>query len=303
MQWFYIHADQRVGPVEESELFRLAREGQLSPDHLVWNPTMGPEWQPASTVPGLFDIPSLPVPAGRCGLTPNAHLMAMARLSLRGNWAIAVGACLLFGLISNTFGIASEFGSPVWKAVVTGLSLLISIFISGPLAFGLNRFFLRIARRERPDLNRLFDGFRIFWKSVGTSWLVGLYILLALLPLCLPLMAAAFVAKMLGTSMPAAAIGFFLLLCIPALIPSILVALNYSLVYFILSDHPELPVSGVLARSRELMYGFRWKYACLGARFIGWIILAIFTCGIGFLWVQPYMITTNAHFYEDVQIA
>lgn len=300
MQWFYIRDGQRLGPVEERELFRLAREGKLAPADLVWNPTMDQEWQPASTVPGLFDTPSHPVPAGRCGLTPNAHLMGMARLSLRGNWAISVGACLLFGLISNTFGIASEFGSPVWKAVVTGLSLLVSIFISGPLTLGLNRFFLRIARRMKPDLNQLFDGFRIFWKSVGTSWLVGLYILLACLPALLPFLAIPLLGISIHTSLPA--ILFMLLLAIPLLIPATLVALNYSLVYFILSDQPGLAVSGVLARSRQLMYGFRWKYACLGARFIGWIILAVFTCGIGFLWLQPYLITANAHFYEDVQI-
>jgi uncharacterized membrane protein len=49
------------------------------------------------------------------------------------------------------------------------------------------------------------------------------------------------------------------------------------------------------------MYGYRWKYACLSARFIGWLVLAIFTCGIGLLWLQPYMTVSNAHFYEDVR--
>ena len=35
--------------------------------------------------------------------------------------------------------------------------------------------------------------------------------------------------------------------------------------------------------------------------FIGWILLAIVTLGIGFLFVGPYMQTANAAFYEDLK--
>ncbi|MBQ4038554.1 MAG: DUF975 family protein, partial [Bacteroidaceae bacterium] len=39
----------------------------------------------------------------------------------------------------------------------------------------------------------------------------------------------------------------------------------------------------------------------LGLTFIGWILLSIFTCGILFLWVLPYMNATFAHYYEYVK--
>ena len=35
--------------------------------------------------------------------------------------------------------------------------------------------------------------------------------------------------------------------------------------------------------------------------FIGWGILCLFTAGIGFLWLGPYIETSVAAFYEDVK--
>ena len=33
--------------------------------------------------------------------------------------------------------------------------------------------------------------------------------------------------------------------------------------------------------------------------FIGWIIVGVLCCGIGTLWVYPYMQMARAHFYEE----
>jgi uncharacterized membrane protein len=49
------------------------------------------------------------------------------------------------------------------------------------------------------------------------------------------------------------------------------------------------------------MRGHRWKLFCLYCRFIGWTILAaIFTLCIGFLWLEPYIKTSMARFYDDL---
>jgi uncharacterized membrane protein len=36
------------------------------------------------------------------------------------------------------------------------------------------------------------------------------------------------------------------------------------------------------------------------ARFIGWFLLCILSLGIGFLWLIPYFMTSNAVFYESL---
>ncbi len=48
------------------------------------------------------------------------------------------------------------------------------------------------------------------------------------------------------------------------------------------------------------MYGYKWKFFCLNLRFLGWAILCLFTLGIGFLWLIPYMEISFAKFYDDI---
>jgi uncharacterized membrane protein len=49
------------------------------------------------------------------------------------------------------------------------------------------------------------------------------------------------------------------------------------------------------------MKGHKAKLFWLNLSFIGWIILAILTFGIGLLLLLPYFNTTLAYFYEDLK--
>jgi uncharacterized membrane protein len=302
MVWFYIQNDQRIGPVDEAEFFRLACEGLLHPGDLVWNPSMDNQWVAAEDVPELAPHFQEAGTAPR-GTTPNGLLMDQARFSLRRQWPTAVGVTLLYFLINNALSFASEIGSnPILKGALSILDFLVAIFITGPLLFGWARFYLQVARREHPDLNRLFDGFKNYWTCVVTSLLMGLYVLLAAVPAVL---AGAAAAILLALRHPNPAFSWaapgLLLLMIPAFIPVILVSLNYSQAFFILSDRPGERASAALAQSRRLIRGHRWKRFCLDWRFFGWALLGLLTCGIGFLWIAPYLATTHALFYDDIR--
>ncbi|MCZ8518379.1 MULTISPECIES: DUF975 family protein [Paenibacillus] len=56
-----------------------------------------------------------------------------------------------------------------------------------------------------------------------------------------------------------------------------------------------------LSRSKEMMKGHKWRYFVLGLSFLGWVLLAVLTAGIGFLWLGPYMSVTNANFYTNLK--
>lgn len=303
MQWFYIHDGQRVGPVEESELRRLAQNGELSPDDLVWNPTMEQEWKPASSVPGLFASAAARASAFP-GATPNRDLMTRARGSLRGQWALAVGIALLYGLITNGFNFASEFGSSEWKLGAKGLHLLVGFIVFGPLVFGWNRFFLAIARGEAAHANRLFDGFRMFGKTWAANFLMSLFIVLWTLLAIVPAVFAALLIPLIHKTpdLGVLVVPLLVLLFAGSLLPAIRASLGYSLIFYLLSDRPELRPMEALRLSQQMMDGFKWKKFCLGFRFIGWALLCIPTFGIGFLWLSPYMATASAHFYDDIRI-
>jgi len=61
MNWYYAKHGDRFGPVGEEELHRLARQGGILPQDLVWNSTMGDQWIAASSIRGLFP-PATPPP-------------------------------------------------------------------------------------------------------------------------------------------------------------------------------------------------------------------------------------------------
>ncbi len=84
-------------------------------------------------------------------------------------------------------------------------------------------------------------------------------------------------------------------------IPGIIKALAYAMSPYILKDYPELTPNQALNLSMKMMKGHKFDLFCLILSFMGWCILAVFTMGIGYLWLAPYMGTTIAAFYEDVK--
>lgn len=84
-------------------------------------------------------------------------------------------------------------------------------------------------------------------------------------------------------------------------VPGIIKAYSYALTPYILRDNPELSANEAIDLSRAMMRGHKLDLFCLHLSFIGWSILCIFTCGIGMLWLMPYMLTAQAAFYQDVR--
>ena len=59
--------------------------------------------------------------------------------------------------------------------------------------------------------------------------------------------------------------------------PGIIASLNYSMIYFVALDNPELKTLEIISKSKEIMYGHRLEYVILNLSFLGWIILGLFT--------------------------
>ena len=51
-EWYYAHADRKVGPVSSSELKQSAADGSLNPTDLVWTEGMK-KWEEARSIKGL----------------------------------------------------------------------------------------------------------------------------------------------------------------------------------------------------------------------------------------------------------
>ena len=121
---------------------------------------------------------------------------------------------------------------------------------------------------RRARLSTVFSGFKVWTKALVARILRGIYIFL------------------------------WSLLFI---IPGIIATYSYSMVHYVMADHPDMTASEALRESKEIMKGNKWRLFCLALSFIGWEILAvIFTFGIGLLWVVPYQEAAIAALYRDI---
>ena len=84
------------------------------------------------------------------------------------------------------------------------------------------------------------------------------------------------------------------------IVPGFVAFYAYRLSFFLKADHPEWSAGQVLAESKRMMQGHKWRLACLDASFIGWWLLVFVTLGIAMLFVFPYIGVTYAAFYEDL---
>lgn len=204
----------------------------------------------------------------------NSFLRKEARRHLDGVWGTFVLMTFLLYLIQYVCQLPSQFAD-AFKANInltlfsnlSGLSFVLLLLLL-PMNWSYAVSFLKNHRGTAVDLGDLFTGYKQLTRVLGTLLLQALYTLL-----------------------------WTLLLIIPGIVKS----MSYALTSYILHDHPELQYNAAIERSMSMMEGNKMRLFLLYLSFLGWGILALFTCGIGYLWLIPYIQASNAAFYEDVR--
>ncbi|MEI2364841.1 DUF975 family protein, partial [Niallia circulans] len=194
-----------------------------------------------------------------------------AREYLKGEWGKAVGLTFLYFILSAGVNLSIEIyasgGFMNWiyqdyaPPQATILNTIISLLLI-PLSISIVWFYLDIVREKNTEISQVFTIYtdvKTMLKLIGTSIMIGIFTFL-----------------------------WSLLL----LIPGIIKALAYSQTFMLLKDHPEYSVFEAITESRRRMKGYKGKYFLLNLSFIGWGILCLFTLGIGFLWLAPYIYTS-----------
>ena len=195
------------------------------------------------------------------------ELKNRAKESLKGKYGEAIKLLLITFAISFATGFVIGFLN-LDEDIAELISSVVSLAVAGLLGFGTVSFFLKISRNETVTYKELFSKINMCFSYLAISLLVGLFTAL-----------------------------WSLLL----IIPGIIAAINYSLVYFVKLDNPELGALEVLRKSKEMMNGHKWDFFVLILSFLGWAILGIFTLGILYLWLVPYMQVTYANFYNSLK--
>jgi len=104
----------------------------------------------------------------------NFELRGHAREILKNNWGNAVLTVLIYYLISFA-------ASMVFSKINKDFGSILSLFISAPLVYGIFLFFLTLVRNNNTDINLLFEGFKIYGKTLSLYLLMILYIFLWML--------------------------------------------------------------------------------------------------------------------------
>lgn len=235
-----------------------------------------------------------------------AELKDRAKACMKKYYWMAFLACLIVGILGGsaagggagvrrTFSSGSTAGQGVSQGqnavsglfdhmdarmvvavvMIVGIIILIGwivgmcwgIFLGNMMQVGKCRFFMESrARQESAGLGKLFYCFNRSWylNTVKVMFLKNLFVTL-----------------------------WTLLLVVPGVIKSY----EYRMVPYILSENPQMYYKDALALSKQMMDGHKWAAFVLDWSFIGWELLGFLLCGVGSLFVAPYVETTMAELY------
>ena len=208
---------------------------------------------------------------------------SLARDSLAGRW----GEAVLVAFVATIFGALVVNCTPSYNINTEKLNLppallrILLIYVSGASALSLVQFILagvvrlgycnyllkQYDRKENSGVKELFTQFDRFGDGFCLAFLRGLYTAL-----------------------------WTLLFIIPGIIAS----LRYAMAPFIMAENPGMTASQAINASKELMEGHKAELFFLELSFLGWMILNIFTLGIGSFWLNPYMNAAYAAFYRRI---
>jgi uncharacterized membrane protein len=307
-QWHCQVGGQQYGPVQLEILKAWAAQGRVKATDYVWEEGT-PAWVQASSVPGLCVPPSPASPAGlgsmvlvappggTGGQMFNDDITASARAALRGRWGLPIGFCLIYALLQMA------------AALLPYIGLLALLIFDGPLVLGAVVFFLTFTRGGQAELGMLFAGFNRFGTAMAAlllrSLFVQLWFLLGALPGSLLALIVLVVMRVSGSNENEAAktlmmAGLVVGVVLGAIL-AVLAQLGYSQTMYFLADDRSLGPLAAIRQSKQMMQGHRGRLFLLKLRFLLWGLLCLLTCGIGYIWLAPYVATSFARFYDDLR--
>lgn len=161
-------------------------------------------------------------------------------------------------------------GSLIYLVISSAASStgIIEMILFGPLSFGFVLFMACLIDTRNSKLELLFSGFNRFVETLIAGLLFSLI----------------------------TSVGFALLI-----VPGFIAATGLGLTFFIMADDPQISGIDALKMSWNMMDGHKMELFCLWLRFLGWALLCLLTCGIGFIWLQPYMTAATLNFYRSLR--
>ncbi len=225
-------------------------------------------------------------------------IKASARKKLNGKYKVPVIATLIYLIMQITcYIIASLIKEPP-------MAIFLSLIVTSLFYMGFLQIMIKIARRKKASLDELFQRTDTFFRCAAiTIVLLAINTLFAILQYTSINSLFVFITYQADLNVALSSfmivVGLILSIIIAVFWITLVICLSQS--YLILYDHENMPLGDIFRQSMDMMDGHKLDYIIMCITFFLWFLLGIFTLGIIWLWIIPYMNVTMVNFYDKIK--
>lgn len=229
----------------------------------------------------------------------SSELKRLSREQLTGRWGLAIGANLLVqmivsGLLMPFYFLLILTGSGFVQYITYMIAAIIISAASMVMQCGILRMYLGFARDEEVSVGMIFSEF----TRRPDRYILGYILVFVIEFVCVLPGSICLAVGLVAETVLAIVIG--VALYIAGIIVVLFVSLTLSQVFMLLVENGDMGVMEAFRISSELMDGNKGRLFYIYLSFVGWAMLGLLSCGIGMLWVTPYMMQVNVNFYRDL---
>ena len=230
---------------------------------------------------------------------PFRELKRLAKVQLQGKYGTMIGALILQELLVL-------FATCILSMMIPGTDTLSNILyyiltfivqlIAGILQAGVSFLYLKAACGMQCSVGDIFYCFKHSPdKAIKIEFVLAIINAVCMLPS--DILTWKYPLTSLTDYDEIAMMYSVTLLC---MMVYVVITLAFTPVFYMMLDFPNYTVKDILKKSIEVMKGNKMRYFLLDLSFIPWMFVGILTCGIGLLWIIPYMNMTSTNFYLDM---
>lgn len=218
-----------------------------------------------------------------------AQLKALARTSLTGKYPFMIGVLLVSSVIFSLFSMPLSMDG----GIVSYLFSFFASFLWELFLFHIYRINLLVCCRQPATLRDLLLGNPEHEKEMQTVY--AACILAVIQFLCI--LPADLLSSFYQSSGSAVLFLGTCILYTLGLLIYICIYISIFPIYFLTADCPAATIGDTVKMAFYLSKGNRFRLLYLMVSFLPLLLLSLLSCGIGLLWIIPYMNATLTHFY------
>ena len=230
---------------------------------------------------------------------PFRELKRLAKVQLQGKYGTMIGALILQELlVLFATGILSMLlpGTGTLSNILYYILTFIVQLIAGILQAGVSFLYLKAACGMQCSVGDIFYCFKHSPdKAIKIEFVLAIINAVCMLPS--DILTWKYPLTSLTDYDEIAMMYSVTLLC---MMVYVVITLAFTPVFYMMLDFPNYTVKDILKKSIEVMKGNKMRYFLLDLSFIPWMFVGFLTCGIGLLWIVPYMNMTSTNFYLDL---